>query len=32
VLVSFLIFREPFSVYKWAGILLILVGVILVGK
>jgi multidrug transporter EmrE-like cation transporter len=32
VLVSFLIFKEPFSAYKWAGILLILVGVILVGK
>ncbi|MCP4631884.1 MAG: EamA family transporter [candidate division Zixibacteria bacterium] len=32
VLVSFLIFKEPFSVYKWIGIGLILVGVILVGK
>ena len=32
VLVSFLIFRESFSAYKWAGILLILIGVILVGK
>ncbi|MBD3168897.1 MAG: EamA family transporter [candidate division Zixibacteria bacterium] len=32
VLVSFLIFKEPFSAYKWIGIVLILVGVILVGK
>jgi multidrug transporter EmrE-like cation transporter len=32
VLVSFLLFREPFSAYKWVGIVLILVGVILVGK
>ncbi len=32
VLISFLIFKEPFSAYKWVGIALILVGVILVGK
>jgi len=32
VLVSYLIFKEPFSAYKWIGIALILIGVILVGK
>jgi multidrug transporter EmrE-like cation transporter len=32
VLVSYLIFKEPFSAYKWIGIALILVGVLLVGK
>ncbi len=32
VLVSFLIFKEPFSAYKWVGIVLILIGVVLVGK
>ncbi len=32
VLVSFLIFKEPFSAYKWIGIGLILIGVILVGR
>jgi len=32
VMISYLFFKEPFSAYKWAGIALILVGVILVGK
>ena len=32
VFVSYLIFKEPFSAYKWIGIALILIGVILVGK
>jgi multidrug transporter EmrE-like cation transporter len=31
VLVSFFIFREPFSAIKWVGLGLILVGVLLVG-
>jgi small multidrug resistance pump len=31
VLVSFLILKEPFNTLKWAGIALILVGVILIG-
>lgn len=32
ILISWQIFREPFSTIKWIGIFLILLGVILVGK
>lgn len=32
VLFSWQIFREPFSTFKWIGILLIFVGVLLIGK
>jgi len=31
ILISLLVFREPFSLIKWAGLTLILAGVILVG-
>ena len=31
VLISFLILKEPFNTVKWAGITLILIGVILIG-
>lgn len=31
IIISLLIFREPFSTIKWLGLALILVGVILVG-
>lgn len=32
VLVSWQIFREPFSTFKWMGIVLIFAGVLLIGK
>jgi multidrug transporter EmrE-like cation transporter len=32
VLISWQIFREPFSAFKWMGIILIFVGVFLIGK
>jgi len=32
ILISWQVFREPFSTIKWIGIFLILLGVVLVGK